>query len=344
MNDSNIFIRRIIFVILVLFTFAIIYSFKDAESATSSEVTQTIPQELQLKQVLSKEYNWEKTDTSFALLKGENVLWKYNFNGLHGKPYFHPIFLDKNNLTCIPSDHLHHVGQWFSWKYINKVNYWEYKKNTFRSEGVTEIQNIELTPNQDFSAEITMKIVYHPVKGENVLSEFRTIKISPPQKNGGIWMDYDFKFKAIADTVLLDRTPLEGEPGGNPRGGYVGLSIRFNQDLMGSYFISSWNGNENIRGKTGDWLYMGFTGLDGKQVGSQIMIAPNTQKDCAAWYAINDDDLPFYYLSPSFLYKKPLVLLKGDKLTLNYRVLHVNGETNKSALQNQFKQFKKEIN
>jgi type 1 glutamine amidotransferase len=314
---------------------------RGTEWAATEKVLQTIPQELQLKQ---DEYNWEKTDTSLALLQGENILWKYNFNGLHGKPYFHPVFLGRNNLTCIPFDHLHHVGQWFSWLYINKVNYWQYIKGTYNSEGNTEIQNIDITHNPDFSAEINMEIVYHPINGKNVLSEFRTIKVSPPRENGDICMDYNFDFEAIADTLKLDRTPIEGEPGGNPRGGYVGLSIRFNNDFMDSHFISSWMDNENITGKTGDWLYMGFRGLDGKQVGSQIMIAPNTRRDAAAWYSINDDDLPFYYLSAAIIYKKPLVLLKGERMKLNYRILHLNGAMNKSKLNKEFIRYQNELN
>jgi type 1 glutamine amidotransferase len=310
---------------------------RGTEWAATGKVKQTIPQELQSR---IDEYKWEKTDTSFALLQGKKIVWKYNFNELHGRPFFHPVYVGKNNITCVsPDDHAWHLGQWFCWKFINKVNYWEYQKGSYQSEGETEIKDIEITPNSDFSATIQMEIVYHPINGENVLSEFRTINVSPPQDNGSIWMDYKLNFDAIADTVLLDRTPIEGEQDGKSWGGYAGLSIRFNQDFMDSHFISSWSNNENINGKTGDWLYMGFAGLNGNQVGSQIMIDSGSRRDGAAWYSVNTNDLPFYYFSPAILYKKPLRLLKGEGIKLNYRVLHLNGAMNESKLNKEFQKY-----
>ena len=314
---------------------------RGTEWAATGKVTQPIMRELQLVNKPKTHYKWLKTDSTFALFNGKQIIWRYNFNTKHGRPFFHPVYIGRNNITCVsPEDHSWHLGQWFSWKYINRVNYWEYKKNTFQSEGITEIQNIEITTNPDFSAEIKIEIVYHPIKGENVLSEFRTIKVSSPQKNGCIWMDYNFDFKAIAGTVKLDRTPIEGEPDGKSWGGYAGLSIRFNQDFMNSHFISSWN--DNINGKTGDWLYMGFTGLDGKQVGSQIVNDPHSIRDGAAWYSVNTNELPFYYFSPAFLYKKPLVLSKGEKIHLKYRILHLNGTMDNSKLNKEFNKYKNE--
>ena len=197
------------------------------------------------------------------------------------------------------------------------------------------IREIEITPDSDFSAVIKMEIVYHPLNGEDVLSEKRTIEVPAPQENGGIWMDYKFSFEAVADTVLLDRTPIEGEPNGMSWGGYAGLSVRFNQDFMNSSFISSWGNNDSINGRTGNWLYMGFQGLDGKQVGSQVMIKPNTLREETAWYSVNSDDMPFFYFSPAVIYQKPLVLSKGEKLDLEYRVYHHNGDVNETMLNNQ---------
>jgi len=315
------------------------------EWSATGKVTQNLPQELRKNNFHGQNLTWQKSDTTFTLLKGENVVWQYNFNTKYGRPFFYPVYVGNNNVTCLsPEDHRWHLGQWFCWKYINGINYWEYLGNTFISAGITEIQTIDIVPNPDFSAEIKIKIVYHPVNGKNVLAENQFIKVSPPQENGNICMDYNFVFEALADTVLLDRTPIEGEPDGKPWGGYAGLSVRFNQDFTGSHFISSWGGNENINGKTGDWLYMGFRGLDGKTVGTQIIVDPETQPMEAAWYSINTSDLPFYYFSPAVLYKKPLMLLKGEKLYLKYRVVHHNGEVNESILENQFENFYKKKN
>jgi hypothetical protein len=152
-------------------------------------------------------------------------------------------------------------------------------------------------------------------------------------------MDYQLDFKAIADTVLLDRTPIIGEPDGKSWGGYAGLSIRFNQDFNDSHFISAWKDNESINGRKGDWLYMGFTGLNGQKVGSQIMADPDYQTDGNAWYSFNDKELPFYYFSPAVLYHQPMKLLKGQKLRLRYRILHLMGEMDASNLENEFRKY-----
>lgn len=299
--------------------------------------------ELQKMDDSDKQFSWIETDTSFALHKGEHLIWRYNFNELHGRPFFHPVFVGSNNLTCLsPEDHPWHLGQWFSWKYINGVNYWEYLSGTYQSEGVSEIKDIEITRNADFSAEIKLEIVYHPIKGADVLTENRTIKISAPSEKGDISMEYILKFKALAEEVDLNRTPIEGEPDGQSWGGYAGLSIRFNMDFMDHQFISSWGETEDVSGKPGDWLYMGFTGQNGNRLGSQIMVSPDSQREGAAWYTISTEDLPFYYFSPAYLYYKPLVLKKGEELELKYRIDHISGVTSQEKLEHRFKTYKQE--
>ncbi len=113
---------------------------------------------------------------------------------------------------------------------------------------------------------------------------------------------------------------------------------------MDSKFVSSWGTNDNINGQNGNWVYMGFTGINGQQIGSQIMIAPESQRNGSACYSVNTEDQPFYYFSPAYLFKKPLVLLKGEKFVLNYRVNHISDVVEQSNLEKEFNQFKKEIN
>ena len=84
---------------------------------------------------------------------------------------------------------------------------------------------------------------------------------------------------------------------------------------------------------------MGFTGLDGKQIGSQIIVHPSSKRKEAAWYVTDKADLPFYYYSPAYLFNKSLVLLKGEKLVLNYRINHFAGDADKSKLQKEYKRY-----
>lgn len=288
----------------------------------------------------SKENNWQETDTTLAFLKNNQVVWQYNFNTKYGRPFFHPINLVGNELTWLsPDDHPWHLGQWFCWKYINGVNYWEYLPGTFQSAGETEIENIEVVKNKDFSATINMDIIYHPADGENVLREKRVINIFPSGSGERLEMEYSLTFEALADEVILDRTPILGEENGKSWGGYAGLSIRFSKDLSEPEFITSWSDNDSINGQNGDWLYMSFTGINGKKVGSQIMIYPDSYRDGAGWYAIHTEDHPFYYVSPAYLYFKPVTLLKGEKIHLNYKIIHYAGEVEDDRLKKEFHNY-----
>ncbi len=199
---------------------------------------------------------------------------------------------------------------------VNGKNYWEYLGESYQSEGITDIISVKLKKRSDFSAEISLKIEYHPQNEETVLTESRSIRISPPQIGGSILMDYDMSFEAVADRVDLNRTPIIGEPDGKSWGGYAGLSVRFNQDLMDQKFISSFGEDKDLNGRTGDWLYMGFQGLDGNRVGSVIMISADTRREGEAWYSVVTPELPFYYFSPAYLYFKPRLLIKGERINL----------------------------
>ncbi len=312
---------------------------RGTEWAATGEVNQSVVQELQKVEETNK-FNWKESDTTFALYNNNQVIWQYNFNNSRGRPFFHPVFVGRNNITCLsPDDHPWHLGQWFCWKYINKVNYWEYQNNTFQSEGVTEIKDIEIKKNQDFSAEINLYIVYHPLNGENVLEENRQIKIATPDTDNKIKMEYQFEFTPTLEEVELNRTPILEQENGTSWGGYAGLSIRFNQDFSDSDFITGWGDNDSINGKSGNWLYMGLAGIDGKRVGTQIIIHPSTLREGSAWYSVNTEEEPFYYFSPAFLYYKPLILKKGEKLLLNYRVVHWPGQADSEMLEEEYQNY-----
>ncbi len=316
------------------------------EWAATSKVTLSVPQGIrESKMEETSEFSWVKSDTTFALHKSGKVIWQFNYNTIHGKPFFHPIYVNKNRITCIsPDDHLWHLGQWFSWKFINGKNYWEYIGQSYQSEGITEIASVKLEPKADFSAKITLKVKYHPLQKKTVLTEKRVIFIAPPQKEGSVLMDYELKLKAKSDMVKLDRTPILGEPDGMSWGGYSGLSIRFNQDFMSSKFISPYGENQDVNGKTNDWLYMGFKGLDGNQVGSVIMIHDQKKREGEAWYTVNNPELPFFYISPAYLYYKPLVLPKGGRIQLKYRIIHFGGDTKAEILSNEYNQYINSVN
>ena len=314
---------------------------RGTEWAATSKVSIPIPFELkQSSPGKEYKYSWVENDSVYTLFRNNEILWQFNFNTKFGKPFFHPIYVNKNRITCLsPDDHIWHLGQWFSWKFINGKNYWEYIGKSYNSEGVTDIKEVKLLKNSDYSAEISLWIEYHPADEVTILKEHRTIRISPPQDDGSIRMDYELNFEAIADEVDLNRTPILGEPDGQSWGGYSGLSIRFNQDFMNPEFVSSFGENKDVNGKAGDWLYMGFQGLDGKRIGSAIMISNDTRRRGETWYSVIDPAQPFYYFSPAYLYLAPKLLRQGEKIKLKYRILHFEGKASYDNLSNEFNKY-----
>jgi len=311
-----------------------------AEWAATGEVNTSIPQELLFSESNDEtSYTWISNDTTFALTKNKEIVWQFNFNTRYGKPFFHPIYLNSNRITCLsPDDHPWHLGQWFSWKYINGVNYWEYVGDSYSSEGITDITTIELEKHPDFSADISLEINYHPRKGGVVLKEKRAIHVSPPIDDR-ICMDYAMIFKSAGAYVVLDRTPILGEQEGKSWGGYAGLSFRFNQDFMEASWTTMQGNNVDVNGTTGDWLYMGFKGLHGTRIGSATFISPSSKREGEAWYLIDQPQQPFYYFSPAYLYLKPLTLHQEEELHLNYRILHIAGDVTPEMLDSEYQQY-----
>ena len=81
-------------------------------------------------------------------MNGPKILWRLNHDRQQGKPFFHPLCLaDGTELTALrPADHVWHRALWFSWKFINGLNYWEEDPKTGQSEGQTEILGLEVSP------------------------------------------------------------------------------------------------------------------------------------------------------------------------------------------------------
>ena len=288
-------------------------------------------------------FSWNQTDTTLSLMNNSEIVWQYNFRNRFGKPYFHPVTIKNSTLTCVsPPDHPWHVGLWFSWKFINGVNYWEYlndfksEETGYRSAGITELQKKEIVRNPDFSADIRMELQYHPADSGAVMTEKRNIHISPPLSDGSYFMDNEYIFNPLTDKVVLDRTPVEGEPQGKAWGGYTGLSIRFNQDFTSLEIIVQ---TDSANCKKDHWLYMGFKTLTGEIAGICILQNPEFTTPTTSWYVINDPKVPFYYFSPAVLFDGRIILKKGDTLHLKYRVWILPGKEGKAALQAKYDEY-----
>ena len=167
-------------------------------------------------------WRWESDGrrSSLALVGPGGPLWQFRYGADLDVPYFHPLrTVDGRLLTWDrPPDHLWHHGLWFSWKFINKVNYWEIDAKTGRPAGRTSWSNVRISTGKDLKARIDMDLAYRPVgEGVPVLTEKRTIEVVPPGRGRRLRHRLDVRLQAASE-VVLDRTPLPGEPGGRGLG------------------------------------------------------------------------------------------------------------------------------
>ncbi|MBA7629782.1 hypothetical protein ES703_37286 [subsurface metagenome] len=285
-------------------------------------------------------YSWRQTDSSLALLNHGRIVWQLNFNKKEGKPYFHPVgLIDGTVLTWLrPADHHWHRALWFSWKYINGLNYWEEDPETGLSEGRTEIVSINVTPHDDYSTRVAMKLSYHPPDKPTVLTERRLIRVSGPDEQGRYRIDWRSTFTAGKKDVLLDRTPIPGEKGGKGFGGYAGLSVRMAKTTRGWEFVDSeGRKDKEAHGKRDRWVDFSGELADGKEAGISMFDYPENLRHPTPWYV--EKGMP--YFSPAVLFDKAYTLAAGKSLTLRYRILIRPGRADKALLEGEWKAFLK---
>jgi hypothetical protein len=266
---------------------------------------------------------WSRHAGSLALLQANQVVWQFNYGTNATKPCFHPVAVPGGpTLTWDrPPDHPWHHGLWFSWKFINGVNYWETDPKTDRSQGLTEWSEPRIRTAPDFSAHIVMDLSYRPTNGLPVLTEHRVIAVSPPDKDDAYYQDWTLTFTAAGGDVVFDRTPLPDEPGGQPWGGYAGLSVRFAKEIKDARAITPEGPVEFAAGRyRGKAAAMDYTGVfEGREAGVAILDSAANLNSPSPWYAISDSTM--HYFSPAVIQKGPYTLQSGQSFTLRYRVV-----------------------
>jgi hypothetical protein len=84
---------------------------------------------------------------------------------------------------------------------------------------------------------------------------------------------------------------------------------------------------------------MGFNTLNGDKAGISIFPDPAYTTKTTSWYIFNDPKIPFFYYSPAVLYDGRIILKKGDRLILKYRVWMLSGEKTKGSLDSKYNQY-----
>ena len=314
---------------------------RGSEWAATGKVTQKVPDELSLDDQSSK-LSWKKESNRVTLLNNGKIVWQHHFNKAEGKPYFHPLStIEGSVLTGLrPEDHPWHRAVWFSWKFINGLNYWEEDKETGKSEGITELKSVKYKLNDQFGAEFNLELTYHPPTGNDLLKEERSVRLSAPDEEGSYYMDWESTFTALADEVILERTPLPNEPHGQSWGGYAGFSARLNNQLWDVKAVNDSGETEQLHGKAARWMTFEAKNLKGRAVSMTIFDHPTNLNHPNKWFIEKNPETPFYYFSPALIFDSKLVLEKGEKLHLKYRLLVSSGEVNHTKLNSNWNQFK----
>jgi len=266
---------------------------------------------------------WERTDESIACKKGDEVLWQFNYGIRAQKPYFHPLRVaGGESLTASrPADHRWHYGLWFSWKYINGVNYWEEDKSG-HSQGATTWERPIIKTQDDGSADINMTLRYMSPSNGLIMIEQRDIRISAPSTQGEVTIDWLGNFQARNEPLLLDRTPMPGEPNGAVNGGYAGFAMRAAQEPAECSFVTAEslvekfeNDRARPNSKAAACNIVQSERTNGVAIFSHVS---NTAGD-SPWYIINSKAMRWF--SPSLLAPAPKNVKPRESFSWKFRVV-----------------------
>ncbi len=274
--------------------------------------------------------SWEEKPGSLALRQGEAIVWQFNFGRQLSKTHFHPLNLPggKTLTWASPPDHPWHYGLWFSWKFINGVNYWEEDPQTGYSHGRTTLRSITVDRRPDFSARFELELQYHLPDHPPVLVEHRVIEVSPPTEDGGYSIDWNSTFVAKAEEVILDRTPVPSQSDSKAAGGYAGLSVRLAKEAAEFKATSSQPADsrqtsaeppERMRFRAMSVDYSGS--LAGTSGGITIEDDPENINSPSPWYIIRNTRAPMTFFSPAVIQLGPLTLARDDSFRLHYRII-----------------------
>jgi len=272
---------------------------------------------------------WQCDDQSLAWVSETNVFWRFSYDPGKGKPFFHPLAPSgKTPLTNFrPADHPWHYGLWFSWKYINHpndarhVNYWE-ENSAGNSQGKTRWTPPAIETQTNGRATIRLKLSYVNPAGETDMTELRELQVSAPAADGGFTIDWLAHFTVGDTDLVLDRTPMPGEPGGQVNGGYAGLSARMVPLPVTMSVVTAAGSVERFVSNRArpNAAAVACNFNDGsRDIGSLAFFSDpaNTAGD-APWYIIDSRQMPF--ICQALLAPKPRSVAAHGAFTLCYRI------------------------
>jgi hypothetical protein len=290
-------------------------------------------------------YRWEQEiGETLALVGPYGIIWRLNFSPDLTKPYFHPLrTTDGRTLTWVsPPDHPWHYGLWHSWKLIDGIYYWEEDRTSGKPKGVTQIIEVNIQRTDETGAAVEILLAYHPADHpeENVMDEQILLEIGMPQEDGSYRILWRQKSSA-RKSVLLDRTPLQDEPGGNKNGGYGGLSLRGGRYLRDVSVVNSRGITDRAaHGQPADWMLLTGT-IDNRSAGVSMFDHPENPRHPTPWFVVMEQPLtgPFWYINAAFVHDQPFRLNPGEPLIRTYLVRVDRATPSVEVLNQEFLRF-----
>jgi len=248
--------------------------------------------------------------------------WTYNPTSEEGKPYFHPLTLPGSDTELTwyrPSDHKWHLGFWFSWKYINGINFWEPDTNA--------VQKVERwTSSFDEKAGIfrtTALLTYH-AKGKRLLAENRitTVNTTP---EGDYTIDWDTTFTALNETVTFSSSKAGKDKNGIwTSGGYAGLMWRFAP--AGKEISVHFNDAQGLTdaaacGHESEWMEALTSNLvSGATATIRITNHPENPQHPVTWFTRHSalQSSGYHLIGPAVVFHRPLTIEAGKTMRLRY--------------------------
>lgn len=246
----------------------------------------------------ARDFSWQQTGTSLALLNHGRMVWQHVHDRAIGKPFLRFGLLDGTELTrpCpMPpgypkSDHTWHRALWWSFKAIDGVNYWE------QHQQGTDPVEVKTTQKDDGSARIELTIDYHLPDEDPVVREQRTICITAPDVAGAYLIDWQATFTPAADKDVVFN-----------QNSYGGFALRLAAECCGDAAagVPAWTfldseGRLNSNGQQARWVVYRGTAANGEDAAVAIFDHPDNPRHPSWWQTRNH----YPYLNPSFTCKE----------------------------------------
>jgi hypothetical protein len=235
------------------------------------------------------------------------------------KPFFHPIRTPEGlEVTAeAPLDHTWHRGLWFTFKFVNGVNYWEERDAVFGRQVTLEPPAIHASDEIEDVVRISGPLEWRDAKGgaEAVrIDEQRVLDIRFAEDDALI-VDWHSTLVPRED-VTLDRTPY------TTWGGYGGVVVRLTQAVQKQRILLA-NRTETDRptGQPHPWgaIDAQLDTLQDRYVGFLFLPSPDNRRYPEPMYGTAK---PFFnFFGPAPLFHEPLKLAKGEPLRHACRVV-----------------------